>query len=480
MDWESRCRELQQRVLELEKENRELRGKLGLAGRGRLPAAKPMTSEAAGNVLTSAVPGIDQHSGTDDKVRLFRSIFRGREDAYARRWYSVKSGKSGYSPVCANEWKEGVCPKPRASCAQCDQRVLVPPSDKAIYDHLSGRDGYGRDVAGIYPILEDETCWFLAIDLDDAGWQESVSSLRSVCQEWSVPCGVERSRSGEGAHLWILFAEPISCATARKLGALLLTAAMERDGKLKLEAYDRMFPCQDTLPKGGFGNLIALPLQGLARRSGNSVFVDDACSPYPDQWAYLAGMERMTAQSLDNLLRIHSRDAVLGELYESEAEPALKPWEKRKRRPITAMDFCGVQQITRANMLFLPLPGFSPRVRNRLMRLAAFQNPEFYRAQAMRLPVYNKPRIVSTAEERNGYLALPRGCESKLLELLEGIGVSYKITDAKLYKGRKQTVKRAADNKRRYAPGEGSIPPVLLSGVSKGVPPLAHDFACKV
>ena len=429
MDWESRCRELQQRVLELEKENRELREKLGLAGRGHLPAAKPMTSEAADHVLTAAVPGIDQHSGTDDKVRLFRSIFRGREDAYARRWYSVKSGKSGYSPVCANEWKEGVCPKPRASCAQCDQRVLVPLSDKAIYDHLSGRDGYGRDVVGIYPILEDETCWFLAIDLDDAGWQESVSSLRSVCQEWSVPCGVERSRSGEGAHLWILFAEPISCATARKLGALLLTAAMERDGKLKLEAYDRMFPCQDTLPKGGFGNLIALPLQGLARRSGNSVFVDDACSPYPDQWAYLAGMERMTAQSLDNLLRIHSRDAVLGELYESEAEPELKPWEKRKRRPITAMDFCGVQQITRANMLFLPLPGFSPRVRNRLMRLAAFQNPEFYRAQAMRLPVYNKPRIVSTAEERNGYLALPRGCESKLLELLEGIGVSYEITD---------------------------------------------------
>ena len=217
MDWESRCRELQQRVLELEKENRELREKLGLERREHPVAAGPAVPVAADSALPSTTPKVDRHSGPDDKIRLFRSLFRGREDVYARRWYSVRSGKSGYSPVCANEWKEGICPKPKVTCPQCDQRTLVPLADQAIYDHLIGRDGYGRDVVGLYPILEDDTCWFLAIDLDDEGWRENVSSLRSVCQEWSVPCCVERSRSGEGAHLWIFFAEPVSCAAVRKL-----------------------------------------------------------------------------------------------------------------------------------------------------------------------------------------------------------------------------------------------------------------------
>ena len=251
-----KCRELQRRIEELEAENKLLRSKLGMAE--AVASAAPVREENTPQVLATAV---HKRSSTDDKIRLFRSLFRGREDVFARRWYSTKKEKGGYAPVCANEWRDGVCIKPKGSCSKCEHRELVALSDKVLYDHLSGSDPYGRDVIGIYPILPDDTCYFLAIDFDDDGWQENVLAVRRVCEEWKIPCGVERSRSGKGAHLWIFFSAAVSCTGARKLGSALLTAAMEREGKLKLDAYDRMFPCQDMLPNGGFGNLIALPLQ---------------------------------------------------------------------------------------------------------------------------------------------------------------------------------------------------------------------------
>lgn len=278
MDYVMRCAELEKRIADLEAGNRELRRKLGIS----IPEpVNPIPATAVHNRSTPA-----------EKIRLFRSLFRGREDAFARRWYSTKTEKTGYAPVCANEWKPGVCIKPKGSCSKCEYRELVPLSDQVIFNHLSGRDAYGRDVAGLYPILPDDTCWFLAIDFDDGAWRENVSSVRKVCAAWEIPCAVERSRSGEGAHLWIFFSDPLPCSTARKLGSALLTAAMEQEGSLKLDAYDRMFPCQDMLPSGGFGNLIALPLQGQARKKGNSVFVDEDFVPYPDQWAYLCETKR--------------------------------------------------------------------------------------------------------------------------------------------------------------------------------------------
>ena len=330
-------------------------------------------------------------------------------------------------PLYANEWRHGACIKPKGKCSKCDNRVLVPLDDSVIYRHLSGKDANGQDVVGLYPILPDDTCYFLAIDFDDGVWQENVTAVRSVCFEWGIPCGVERSRSGEGAHLWVFFENAIPCAAARKLGSALLTAAMEREGKLKLDAYDRIFPCQDTLPNGGFGNLIALPLQGQARKRGNSLFVDEAFVPYPDQWAYLSEMQKLSSEKLDTLIKTYSYGDTLGNLC--VAETTVKPWEKKRTVSLSAMDFYGVQSIVRANMLYIPANGFSPRVRNQLLRLAAFRNPEFYKSQAMRLPIYDKPRIICTAEEREGYLALPRCCEPALVELLEKAGAVSEITD---------------------------------------------------
>lgn len=426
MDWEAKCRELQNRVAELERENRLLRCRLGITDAGK-PARSERQREEAQGYPALPVTSVHMRSTPEEKIHLFRSYFRGREDVFARRWYSSKTEKSGYSPVCANAWKYGVCIKPKGKCSKCENRVLVPLDDAVIFRHLSGKAAHGEDVIGLYPILPDDTCYFLAIDFDDGAWQESVSAVGNVCGEWGIPCAVERSRSGEGAHLWVFFTDAVPCAAARKLGSALLTAAMEQEGKLKLEAYDRMFPCQDTLPNGGFGNLIALPLQGQARKKGNSLFVDETFQPYPDQWAYLSEIPRLTSEEVDAQTKAHSHGDALGSLC--VAEPAAKPWEKQHRARLMAVDFYGVQHIVRANMLYVPANGFSARARNQILRLAAFRNPDFYRAQAMRLPVYDKPRIICAAEERDGFLALPRCREGDLVALLENAGATYEITN---------------------------------------------------
>ncbi|MBI9046271.1 MAG: hypothetical protein JEZ06_17385 [Anaerolineaceae bacterium] len=212
---------------------------------------------------------IDKNASQEEKISLFRSFFKGREDVFPRRFENRKTGKPGYAPVCLNEWKNGICQKPKISCHKCNHREFIPISDETIRSHLTGVDPNGhasRDFSiGIYPLLPDETCWFLAVDFDKSAWADDVKAFMETCESYQVPAALERSRSGNGGHVWIFFETAIPAASARKLGTLLVTNTMNRRPEIGMDSYDRFFPSQDTMPKGGFGNLIALPLQKKPR-----------------------------------------------------------------------------------------------------------------------------------------------------------------------------------------------------------------------
>lgn len=364
-----------------------------------------------------------------EKVTLFRSLFQGREDAFARRWFSNSTGKSGYQPVCSREWNREYCDKKKYKCAECPNREFQPLGYNDIYRHLEGKDPNGRDVVGVYAILPDNTCRFLCCDFDDKscehGYQDDVRAYVSVCRDWGVPAYIERSRSGNGAHVWILFDEHIKAQTARRLGNAILTEAMEREGKMSFKSYDRFFPNQDYMPTGGFGNLVALPLQGRARKDSNSVFVDDDFIPFTDQWAYLQRMTKMTAAEVEKLVTRYDREP-LGELSKS-SESA--PWERPLPKPMNKADFPKSITIIRSSGIYIPTKGLSAKAVNHLKRLAAFKNPEFYAKLGMRLPVYNLPRIISCSEITDDYLILPRGCEESAIDFLRENNVDVEIQD---------------------------------------------------
>jgi len=374
------------------------------------------------NTKESEIPKIEakvivsKHSAVAEKIELFMSLFKGREDVYAKRWENKKQQTSGYSPVCANEWVPGICLKPKIKCSVCNHKEYLALDKLVIENHLRG-----IMVAGVYPLLSDETCWFLAIDFDDDGWKKDISALRKVCSQFDIPLAIERSRSGNGAHAWYFFDQPLQASLARKFGSALLTYAMNQRHEITFKSYDRLFPNQDTMPKGGFGNLISLPLQKAARENHNSVFIDDEFQPYPDQWAFMSSIRKLTENNIETLISILCKGNELGILKE-DAEEMPKPWETSKV-VLQNKDFPDTIEIVKANMLFIPKAGISQKALNRIKRLAAFKNPEFYKAQAMRLSTFNKPRIISCADETEDYLCLPRGCETELRYLLKEINV---------------------------------------------------------
>jgi hypothetical protein len=369
------------------------------------------------------------------KIALFRWLFRGREDVYPRRFESRKTGKAGYAPACANEWVRGVCEKPKIKCAECPHRRFLPVTDEVIRWHLTGRDDLGRDfVMGVYPMLLDETCLFLAVDFDKESWQADAGAFVETCRQLDVPVALERSRSGNGGHVWFFFAEAVSASAARKLGSHILTETMERRPDLGLDSYDRLFPNQDTLPKGGFGNLIALPLQKAARERANSVFLDGQFNPHPDQWAFLSSMQRIGRARTEALAReAESRGRVVGVRMAPADDEVDAPWtappSRRRKEPLIVAALPGHIELVLADQIYLPKENLPPALRNRLVRLAAFQNPEFYRAQAMRLPTYDKPRIIHCAEDHANHIGLPRGCLKELRELLDSLNIQSALRD---------------------------------------------------
>ena len=376
-----------------------------------------------------------------EKIALFKQLFRGRTDVFPKLWINSKTGKKGYSPACANEWIHGICEKPQVKCGECPNQAFFPVEDRAIQGHL-----HGRHVMGVYPLLKDETCCFLAMDFDKDSWRDDVQSVAETCRLLTIPYALERSRSGNGAHLWFFFTTPVSAGTARKMGCFILTETMSRRHTLSLESYDRLFPNQDTLPRGGFGNLIALPLQYEARQQGNTVFLKEDFNPYPDQWRYLALVQTMEATQVESIAAEAMRQGkVLGighaELTDKDdAEPWIRA---RSRKPKTEPILDPLPKeikITLSQKVFVEKLGLPSVLLSQIKRLAAFQNPEFYKKQSLRLSTALTPRIISCSEDFPQHLALPRGNLPGLENLLGEHGIGLNLEDQRT-KGKPLKVK---------------------------------------
>lgn len=361
------------------------------------------------------------------KVDLFKKIFKGRTDVFASRWQNSK-GRSGYSVACHNEWTPGVCNKPKIKCSECPNRKYKALDDQVIYDHLAG-----RHVVGLYPLLADNHCHLLAADFDKADWQDAAKAISKACQQLKIPHAVEISRSGNGAHLWVFFSEPTLARDARLLGFGLLDKAMEIHPNLSFESYDRLFPNQDIMPDGGFGNLIALPLQHLARQQGYSQFVDHNLIPYPDQWHFLSQIKSLSSKQLNNLLiQLEPPESARRSLTLSghQAVDDRPPWEQGAKITHTKVDNCPEQiALTLANHIYIKINELPAPLTARLKRLASFSNPVFFKTQALRFSTHGIPRYITCARIERGYLSLPRGCFDEIVMLFKEQGVAIIMDD---------------------------------------------------
>ncbi|MDT8427248.1 MAG: DEAD/DEAH box helicase family protein [Pseudomonadales bacterium] len=367
-------------------------------------------------------PPVSESFSPAQKVAIFRSLFRGRSDIFANRWQN-QQGRSGYSVACNNEWVQGICNKPRIKCLNCNHRQFSELSDQVIYRHLAG-----QQVVGLYPLLQDSTCYLLATDFDKGNWQEEVKAMSRACSEYGVPHAVEISRSGNGAHLWIFFADNVPANEARLLGFGLLDKAMEVYPNLSFDSYDRLFPNQDILPEGGFGNLIALPLQREARLTGNSSFTDEELNVIDDQWLYLAQIKSLSRQELNKLLLQISPNA--GLISEQDVSDTRPPWEITAiPKPLVLENLPQRITITLANHIYFEMKTLPSTLSARLRRLASFSNPVFFKTQALRFSTHGIPRFISCARIEHGYLALPRGCLDDALALLKENNIDVQIDD---------------------------------------------------
>lgn len=279
-------------------------------------------AEARNNSEPSCSPSptvapVTNTSTSQEKIALFRSLFAGRVDVFPVRWENKKKGTSGYAPACSNEWLPNICRKPQIKCSACPNQAFINISDEIVERHLRGEDPTrprsGDFVMGVYPLLPDDSCWFLAADFDDGEWAADALAYLQTCRANGIPAALERSRSGEGGHVWIFFSNRVPAREARQLGAALLTETMERRPEIRFASYDRFFPNQDAMPNGGFGNLIALPLQKHAREHKNSLFVDDNLQAYEDPWAFLSSLPRMPPEAVTAFVRrVERQDRVTG------------------------------------------------------------------------------------------------------------------------------------------------------------------------
>lgn len=430
---------LQSRIQALEDENRLLKERLEEAG---VSYADIVSGDAEGVVeLYDPDQGarIKKFDVTDKIASDFFKMFcRGRKDVYDLRYTNPKTGKNGYYSQCFNRWDRGchIQKKDGVRCKDCELRAYKPVTLPLIKAHMNGTDPNGNDVVAIYPMLENNLCQLLVFDFDnhakgaeqedyaniDDGWKEEINALRRICKNLDVDAVVERSRSGRGAHLWIFFKEMVPARLARRFGFALLEKGAESVNLKSFKYYDRMIPTQDALPEGGLGNVIALPLQGMALKSGNSAFIDENWNAYEDQLNVLAGTRRLTRQGIEDYLSLWYSTGSISEDNGTDA-----PWDKNSE--IEAGSVKGVVRIVLADRIYIDSTGMSNKTKRQLRRMATFSNKQYFQNQAMDMPNYDESRFIYLGSDEGKYIVLPRGLREEILKKFDNAGISYKIED---------------------------------------------------
>ena len=430
---------LQSRIQALEDENRLLKERLEEAG---VSYANIVSGDAEGVVeLYDPDQGarIKKFDVTDKIASDFFMMFcRGRKDVYDLRYTNPKTGKNGYYSQCFNRWDRGchIQKKDGVRCKDCELRAYKPVTLPLIKAHMNGTDPNGNDVVAIYPMLENNLCQLLVFDFDnhakgaeqedyaniDDGWKEEINALRHICKNLDVDAAVERSRSGRGAHLWIFFKEMVPARLARRFGFALLEKGAESVNLKSFKYYDRMIPTQDALPEGGLGNVISLPLQGMALKSGNSAFIDENWNAYEDQLNVLAGTRRLTRQGIEDYLSLWYSTGSISEDNGTDA-----PWDKNSE--IEAGSVKGVVRIVLADRIYIDSTGMSNKTKRQLRRMATFSNKQYFQNQAMDMPNYDESRFIYLGSDEGKYIVLPRGLREEILKKFDNAGISYKIED---------------------------------------------------
>ena len=414
------------------------------------------------DTLLHQTHSINRQSSPQEKINLFKTLFSGRQDVFALRWFNAKSNKSGYSPVCGNKWLSGKCDLKKYSCATCPYKLPVALTDNYIYNHLAGKDEFCRDVIGLYPLMEGNFCRFLAMDFDAHApkaqmsitsshangaiatyshapkeqdvWKDDILAVHKTFSDFGINSYIEISRSGNGGHLWIFFEETISARLARNLGTAIIKAAMQNRHSISFESFDRFFPNQDEIPKGGYGNLIALPLQGRAVKEGHSVFVDESFIPYEDQWAFLSSVQTVSERVVKKTIS-EIENTLTDFIEKDESENTTKKnyltynISQENKESLNQSDFSTTVKIILSNYIQIQKNGISEKALGVLRRTAVILNPEYFKNLRMHLPLYNIPRYIDCSKENEDYLLLPRGNLSKVIEKIEEAKVEYEITD---------------------------------------------------
>ena len=415
-----RIEEIERRIFDLEQEKKDLLRELKEIRHHDLGSLPPLL----GTPVAKEPP-----VSPTEKVHLFLALFRCREDVYPKLWVNIAKGKSGYSPLCGNEWKSGLCFKPHTKCSKCPNRAFLKLDAQAARMHLEGKISIGT-----YAIRKDDTCTFLASDFDKLSWSEDVIAYKNAARKLGINVAVERSRSGNGAHAWIFFSQPVPAHFARQLGTVIMARASSSRYTLTLDSHDRFFPSQDFLPKGGFGNLIALPLQKVAREQGNMVFVNDEIIPYPDQWGFLALQRRIS---------LYDITSVLDEAVSKDVSDLSFPFQNADVQIAEkAIDYVVNEfksdffphhiQMKLEAQLEINIDRLPPKLISAFKRTATFANPKFFELQRMRFSTWKTPRYIFCGELRSNHLVLPRGSLDACLKLSRDAGAEVNLVDKRI------------------------------------------------